>query len=92
MARQDLRISILRKQIKTVQDSVPIPPGGTSSFLRADGTWSAPPAGEGSNIITGFMFQDGFLYWTLPTSPYIQVPEGKHLYVDDQTGDLSVGD
>lgn len=30
--------------------SVPLSPGGTSAFLRADGTWAVPPGGMGGGV------------------------------------------
>lgn len=33
--------------------TVPASGGGTTNFLRADGTWAAPPGGGGSGVTTG---------------------------------------
>ena len=35
----------------TAEGVVPLSGGGTSNFLRADGTWSAPPSGGTSTLI-----------------------------------------
>lgn len=37
----------------SAQGVVPASGGGTSNFLRADGTWASPPAGEGGGVTDG---------------------------------------
>ena len=43
------------KQVETFNDTtegvVPASGGGTTNFLRADGTWTTPPSGGGSGLI-----------------------------------------
>lgn len=43
----------------TLKGLVPASGGGTTNFLRADGTWAAPPGGGGSGTVTDFVFTDG---------------------------------
>ena len=42
------------KQVETFNDTtegvVPASGGGTTNFLRADGTWTTPPGGGGSGL------------------------------------------
>lgn len=38
----------------SLQGLVPASGGGTTNFLRADGTWAAPPGGGGSGTVTSF--------------------------------------
>lgn len=38
----------------SLQGLVPLSGGGTTNFLRADGTWAAPPGGGGSGTVTTF--------------------------------------
>lgn len=38
----------------TLKGLVPLSGGGTTNFLRADGTWAAPPGGGGSGTVTSF--------------------------------------
>ena len=42
------------KQVETFTDTtegvVPASGGGTTNFLRADGTWTTPPGGGGSGL------------------------------------------
>src|SRR5947207_349647 len=35
---------------------VPVSPGGTTQFLRADGTWSVPPGTNASGLFGGSIF------------------------------------
>lgn len=43
----------------TTSGTVPASGGGTTTFLRADGTWSTPAGGGGAGTSTGLSFTLG---------------------------------
>jgi len=54
-------------------------------------TGPAGPSGPAGNIPSGFVFQNGKLYWTgYPIAPTVFIPTGQKLYVDNVTGELKV--
>lgn len=52
MAQTKLKGKQVEQFTSTVEGVVPASSGGTTKFLRADGTWALPPSG-GSNITSG---------------------------------------
>jgi hypothetical protein len=63
---------------------VPESPGGTTDFLRADGTWAVPPGGGGGNAnnITGGAANE-ILYQTAPnTTSFIAAPTLTGTYLE----------
>jgi len=52
MAKTKLQGNQVEEFTATTEGVVPLSGGGTSNFLRADGTWASPPSG-GSSITSG---------------------------------------
>lgn len=52
MAQTKLKGKQVEQFSPTVEGVVPASSGGTTNFLRADGTWASPPSG-GSSITSG---------------------------------------
>jgi len=53
----------------TLQGLVPASGGGTTNYLRADGTFAAPPGGAAPALPTQQIFLSGSGTYTTPTSP-----------------------
>jgi len=56
--------SLLDVFTSTLKGLVPASGGGTTNFLRADGTWAAPSGGGGGTIPVSYTFVGGATTWT----------------------------
>lgn len=65
--------ALLNTFSSTLKGLTPASGGGTTNFLRADGTWAAPPGGSGSGIKTGT---------ASGTGTYISTISGVSAYTD----------
>lgn len=74
----------------SLQGLVPLSGGGTTNFLRADGTWSAPPGGGGLTYPnTTDKYLNGYGNFTALNTDSITIPgtpNGAQLYSDTLTG------
>lgn len=59
--------ALLNAFTSTLKGLAPASGGGTTNFLRADGTWAAPPAAGGATTDVQSFTTAGTLTWTKPT-------------------------